>query len=270
LLGVAAQIAARAAKWIEEDTRIIRGLRLQRVEILPVSAVREGLRLGVFVGLWLTRLGLVYTWVLAVLSLFPATRPLAGRATGFLFAPAVELLARLATRLPLFIAVLLALLMVLLVVRFISLYARGIERREIASKWARPETARTTGRLLSVGLGLGSLLFITPLLSGASDGPLPRLGFLGFLAVALGATPIVTSCLLGMRMVYGRLWRLGDSAEYGGERGVLESVGLFDVRLRGTDGSVVRVPHLMSLWRPTRIYSTETPDLAPPSRDWQP
>lgn len=254
LIGVAGQVAERATRWLEGDARNIGSLRLKRIELLPASAVREGLRLGVFSGLWLTRLGLFYTWLLAVLSLFPATRPWAAVATGFLFAPALDLVGRIASRLPLLLAVVLSLLTVLLVVRFISLYARGIERREIKNVWVRPETARTTGTLLSVGLGLGSLLFITPLLSGSGDGSLPRLGLLGFLAIALGATPLIASCLLGVRMVYGRLWNLGDRAEYGGEKGEIASIGLLDVCLQGEDGAIVRVPHLMSLWKPTRIY----------------
>jgi hypothetical protein len=56
-------------------------------------------------------------------------------------------------------------------------------------------------------------------------------------------------------MVYGQIWHLGDIAEYGGEQGQLEGIGLFDVQLRREDGAIVRVPHLMSLWKATRVYA---------------
>lgn len=257
LIGFVGRAARRTALRIERDKSSVGAIQVGELELLPAAAARDALRLSIFGGLWLVRFGLFYFWILAALSLFESTRPLAGRATGFLFAPALDLLGQMIARLPLLLALLLTFGAVLLVVRFVTLYCAGIERREIQSTWIRPETARTSGTLLVVALCLAALLFVSPLFAGNADGSLPRIGLLLMGAIALGATPFLGSCLLGIRAVYENAWRRGDLIDYGGQRGRVEEVGLYDVTLRGEDGAQLRVPHLMSLWHPTRIYPEE-------------
>lgn len=252
LVRAAGRIARRTAARIEAS-EAIGAVQFHQVELLPVAVTRELARLSVFGALWVTRLGLGYLWLLGALSLFPAGRPYAATLTAYLFAPVLHLFAQLAARLPSLIALLVALMVVLLVLRFVTLYSRAVERGELESSWVRPERARTTGTLLAVGVALSALLFLPPILSGTADGSLPRMGLLGLGALALGATPVLASCVLGIRVVYTQSWKLGDLVEYGGERGRVEQLGLFDLSLRREDEAQVRVPHLMSLWHPTRI-----------------
>lgn len=254
LLGFVGRAAKRTVLRIERDRSWVGAIRIGELELLPAAAARDALRLSIFVALWLARFGLFYFWLLAGLSLFESTRPLASRATGYLFAPALDLLGQLAARLPLLFALFLAFVAVLLLVRFVTLYAAGIERGEIQSSWIRPETARISGTLLVVALSIGALLFVSPLFAGNADGSLPRIGLLLMGAIALGAVPFLGSCLLGIRAVYENAWRPGDRIDYGGQTGRIERLGLFDATLRGDDGAELHVPHLMSLWHPTRIY----------------
>lgn len=257
LVGFVGRTAKRTVARIERDRSWIGAIRIGELELLPAAAARDALRLSIFVALWLVRFGLFYFWMLAGLSLFESTRPLAGRATGYLFAPALDLLGQLAARLPLLFALFLAFVAVLLLVRFVTLYAAGIERGEIQSAWIRPETARASGTLLVVAVCLAALLFVSPLFAGNADGSLPRIGLLLMGAIALGAVPFLGSCLLGIRAVYENAWKPGDRIDYGGQTGRVEQLGLYDATLRGDDGAQLRVPHLMSLWHPTRIYPAE-------------
>jgi hypothetical protein len=193
LIIVAGRMARRMVKRINAMEGKVGALELHQVELLPAAAGREALRMLVYVALWVVRVGLVYVWVLGALSLSPATQAHAKSATAYLFAPALDLVVQLASRLPLLIALLLAFLVVSFVVRFVMVYSRAIERGEIESEWVRPETARTSGTLLVVALCLSTLLFLTPILAGSADGSLPRMGLLGLGAVALGATPLLGS-----------------------------------------------------------------------------
>lgn len=257
LILLSGNVARRAIRYIDRERSAIRPVQVGNLEILPAAAARDGIRLSIHGGLWLVRFGLFYFWVLAALSLFASTRPLASRATTFLFSPALDLLGQLLARLPLLLAVILTFVVLLFVVRFVTLYCRAIERGEIDSGWIRPETARTSGTLLVAAISIGALLFVTPLFAGNADGSLPRLGLVLLGAVALGATPYLGSCFLGIRAVYENSWTRGDRIEYGGQKGRVEHLGLFDATLRTDDGSIVRVPHLMSLWHPTRIFPAE-------------
>jgi hypothetical protein len=265
LIQLVGRLARRANRWVTNKGGELRAVRLGAIELLPASTSREGLRVVIFGGAWLVRAGIAYSWVLAVLSLFATTRPLVGRAAGYLFTPAIDLLSRLASRLPLVLALFLALLIVVSVIRFVTLYADAVQKGEIESDWLRPETARISGKLLAFLACLLALLFVTPLLTGDSDGSLTRVGVLGLGALALGATPLLASCVLGARVVYGSTVLPGNRVEYGGQRGEVRAIGLFDLILTAEDGSQIRVPHLMSLWYATRVFPSSIDGARPKS-----
>lgn len=254
----AGRLAQRTIRRIERDRTAVGAVQLHQVELLPAAAARDAVRLLIHAVLWLVRFGLFYFWVLAALSLFEATRPWASRATEFLFAPVLALLGQVLERLPLLLSLVLTFAVVLLLVRFVSLYCAAIERGEIESEWIRPETARTSGTLLVIAVSLAALLLVPPLLAGNADGSLPRIGLLLMGTLALGATPFLSSCLLGIRAVYENTWRVGDRIEYGGQSGRVVRLALYDVTLKTDEGSLVKVPHLMSLWHPTRIFPIES------------
>ncbi len=260
LIRIVSRFSKKMSGLATREIGVVGAVRVHTLELLPASAAREVFRVFVVGASWLIRLSLVYSWFLAALSLFPVTRPLVGRATGYLFSPVLELLERVASRLPLLVALFVAFLVVLLVIRFIAVYAAAIESHEIANGWLRPATARTTGTLLMILTGLLALLFVTPLLTGNSDGALTHLGVLGLGALALGSTPYVASCVLGLRAVYGMSFSVGDSVEYGGQLGRVLSIGLYDVLLCDEENCEIRVPHLMSLWKATRIVRRSAPE----------
>jgi small-conductance mechanosensitive channel len=72
-------------------------------------------------------------------------------------------------------------------------------------------------------------------------------------AVALAATPVLATSLMGIVVVYGRRLRIGEFAALGGHRGRVLSVGLLEVRLESSEGEV-RIPHLASLLAPTVLF----------------
>lgn len=242
----------RADEWVDAQGNRIGALRIHTVELMHPAAAREAVRFGTQGGLWLLRFGILYAWVLLTLSLFDSTRALAQRMTGRLFSPGAEFIERLGAQVPVLVAFLIGTVVLLIAVRFSLAYFSAIEKGEVDSDWARPETARVTGRLVSAGIVLGAILFVVPLLTGNDDGLLTRVGVLALGALALATTPLWASCALGMRLVYGRHIRVGDFVAYGGQSGRVLEVGLFDMTLIDEDDMSVRVPHLMSLWHVTR------------------
>lgn len=254
LLRGAGSWARVATAWGRSEGKALGALRIGTIELIPAGAVREGLRVGGLGGLWIVRVLIVYFWVFWSLSLFDATRGLAESATRTLLRPFVELLGRIASRIPVAFALLISLFLVILLMRFIGAYFRGVERGDIKSEWVKPETARVTGGLWLIALVLATLLFVAPLLSGANESVFSQLGLLVLGLLALSTLPMLVSCALGVRLVYSRSLRLGDELEYGGQRGTVKQIGLFDIVLIPTGGGRVRVPHLMSLWHVTRIY----------------
>jgi Mechanosensitive ion channel len=74
----------------------------------------------------------------------------------------------------------------------------------------------------------------------------------------LSATPLVASAAVGIVVVYGHRFSVGDWVEMGGVLGRVRAVRLLDVEIV-VDDTLMRVPHLRSLWRPTRMYGRELP-----------
>ena len=249
---------SRAARHFShrEDANL-RPIQIGSVELIPAGAVRELMRVGALGGGWLLRAVLVYFWAIWSLSLFDSTRGLAQTATGTLLGPLGQLLGRIASQIPVLLALLVTLLVVALIMRFVAAYFHGIERGEIASEWVHPATARITGGLALVALGLVTLLFVAPLVTGSAEGVFSQLGLLALSALALATSPMMVSCALGVRLVYSRSLRLGDELEYGGKRGLVRRVGLFDVTLSDPRGGTIKVPHLMSLWHATQVFPPE-------------
>lgn len=244
--------ARSADEWVDAQGDRIGALRIHTVELMHPAAAREAVRIGTQGALWLLRFGILYAWGLLTLSLFDSTRALAQRMTGRLFSPGAEFLERLGAQVPILVAFLIGAVVLLIAVRFALAYFAAIEKGEVDSDWARPETARVTGRLVAFGIVLGAMLFVVPLLTGKDDGLLTRVGVLALGAVALALTPLWASCALGIRLVYARHIRVGDFVVYGGHSGRVLEVGLFDITLIDDEDMSVRVPHLMSLWHVTR------------------
>jgi len=160
----------------------------------------------------------------------------------------------LAGEVPVLVALVFALLILGLVMRFIGAYFSAIERGEVEVDWVRPEAARITGHLLSIGVTIGGLLFVAPLLTGSDRGVFSRLGEMGLGILAFSITPILASSALGVRLVYRHAFRKGDTIRYGGHLGRVERVGLFDLVMRGENDVLIFVPHLFSLWHATQRF----------------
>jgi hypothetical protein len=55
-------------------------------------------------------------------------------------------------------------------------------------------------------------------------------------------------------VVYGRRLRPGDHVEIGRRAGLVRAVDLLDIKLVDDEGCEVRVPHVLALFQPTRVF----------------
>jgi hypothetical protein len=81
-----------------------------------------------------------------------------------------------------------------------------------------------------------------------------RVGLVGLFAVALAATPLLASAVVGITVVFGRRMKRGDDVEVGGRKGKVLDVSLLDVRIEDESLAEVSVPHLLGLFHPTRVH----------------
>jgi small-conductance mechanosensitive channel len=256
-MGKLRDFCGAARDFLVLHPRRVPALKLNKLEVLGPASVRNVLIIVIGLGRVLGLLGLGYAWLVVSLSLFERTRPLVQRLTFVLLEPLSALVSRVAVALPVLVVAVVALALVAVLLRVTELFFASVARGETHIAWVPPDVAHATSLLLRGGLVLVSLLFAGPILSGEHDGPLSRGSLVLLVCVALASTPLLCSVLAGLATVFSRALRLGDRVEYGGQTGTVRAIGLLWLVLEDELGASVRVPHLRSLWCPTRVYKRE-------------
>jgi small-conductance mechanosensitive channel len=259
LMGKLRAFCEAARDFLVMNPRRVPALKLAQLEVLGPASVRNVLLIVVSVGRVLGLLGLAYAWLVVSLSLFERTRPLVPRLTFVLLDPLSALVSRIASGLPVLVVLAVALALLAVLMRITGLFFASVARGETRLTLVAPEVAPATSVLVRGGLLVLFLLFAGPVLSGDQDGPLSRGSLLLLVCGALAATPLLCSLLAGIATVFSRAVRPGDRIEYGGQSGKVSEIGLLWLVLEDDEGASVRVPHLRSLWCPTRVYKRETP-----------
>jgi small-conductance mechanosensitive channel len=255
LLRRTGEFGDRMHQWLEKNGEKLPSLQVQSMELLGPAAVRSGALLGVEVGKWLLRLLIIYFWALVSLSQFAATRGFVAGMTTTFVRPLPEILTRTAGSLPLLGVMILGTAAVVVLVRFVQLFFAGVAKRETEVPWLRAELAEPVSFLLRLGIILSALLFAAPIVTGSTEGVLPRAGLIALFALGLAATPALASLLVGVGTVFGQKLEPSDLVVFGGRRGRIVGVGLFYVVLQDASGAEIRVPQLMSLFHPTEFLA---------------
>lgn len=245
--------AARGRSWLEARSDRELSLRFQGVEFVRPALLRSTAVLAAGSLKWLAQLGVLYTWFVVVLSLFESTQGYTQRLTGFVVAPLSQLMARLATALPLLVVAVISALAVFVLVRFVGLFFASVARGETSLGWLPNDLAVPTSVLLRAGIALSALVFLAPVVTGDADGALGRVGIIVLVALGLALTPVLASGTIGAIWLYGRRLRVGEYVEFGAYRGRVSELNLLELRLTVSDRTELRVPHLLTLLRPLRL-----------------
>ncbi|MGK3984116.1 mechanosensitive ion channel family protein [Sorangium sp. So ce136] len=253
LLRKVGELVARARSWVAEHPERLPALRVRGIEMLRPAASQGALSVALGAAGVLVRVGIAYIWILFALSLFASTRDYSEKLTGFVLAPMSELMGRIARSVPVLLLAIVATLAVIVLIRFVGLFFGSVSRGETSLGWLPSDLAVVTGVLVRFGILVAALLLAAPLITGTDEGALTRVGFVVLTAAGLASTPLVASAAVGLSVIYGRRLRIGDIADVGGRSGRVRELTLIEARLEDEDGCVVRVPHLLSLFHPTRI-----------------
>lgn len=253
------EVAERAAAWVKANPQRIPALRLRHIEVIHPSAVRGAVKIALGLAHLVAQLAIGYSWLLFALSLFAATRDYTERLTGFVLTPLWALVGRLGSALPIVVVASLAALAVGVLVRFAELFFESIGEGNTTLSWLPRDLAAPTSVLVRAGVIVVSLVLAAPLLTGADDGAFSRIGVAVLAAIGLSATPLLASVVVGIPIVFGRRLTTGDFVELGAHTGRVARVSLLSVTLEASDGSEVRIPHLVGLLRATRVIGPVPP-----------
>lgn len=254
LLGRASDIASRIRASFVDDPEKVRGVKLGKIEFLSAGASRGALSIALTLGYRLVQAAIVYGWLILALSLFESTRGYTQRLTGMVVAPLSGLASRIAGALPLLVVAGIAGLAVSLLVRVVGLFFDSVARGDTRIAWVSRDLAKPVSVLARSGIIVVALVLASPMITGSDDGALSRVGLVALLSMALAATPLLASVAVGIVVVFARRIKKGDLVEFGGRAGRIAEVTLLEVRLEDAQHCEVTVPHLLSLFHPTRLH----------------
>ncbi len=253
LVGKLGEFAETAREFLDNRPDRELSIKVKAIEVMRPATLRSSAVMALSLGKWLGHAAIAYAWLVVALSLFDATRNYTQRLTGFVLGPVSQLMERIATALPLLVVAGLAGLAVFVLVRFVGLFFASVARGETPLPWLPADLAAPTSVLLRSGIVVAALVFAGPVVTGDANGALGRAGAILLVALGLAATPLLASGIVGTTVLFGRRLRLGEYAEMAGIVARISAINLLEVRLVDVHRTELRVPHLLSLFRPLRV-----------------
>ncbi|HET9596484.1 MAG TPA: mechanosensitive ion channel domain-containing protein [Anaeromyxobacteraceae bacterium] len=244
--------AAALVVRLRQHRFVADGVRVAGTEVASAGVAGGAAAVATQLGLRLGQAALVYGWVLFALSLFPGTRGAVARLTGAVFDPAIGLALRLVRSVPMGVAVLLAAGALALVLRSARLVMESVARGESHVRHVPRDLARPAVAVLETAAVIGALA-LAPLFLGETGGPVAWLSMAALLATGAGAVPLLANAAAGVPLVLGRVVRVGDRIEAGGQAGRVASLALLALELEDDAGARVRVPWLALSHGPVRV-----------------
>lgn len=242
----------RMRTFVERHPDRLPAFRVSGIDVVPPEAVKGGVKLALGLGGLIVQLGVLYLWLVVAFSLFESTRGHTERLTGIVLDPLSALLGRIAAALPMVVVGAIAALAVAVLVRFFGLFLTTVARGETRLGWLEQDLAEPTSAVVRFGIIVVALIFLTPLIAGG-DLDQSRLLLAAFGTLGIASVPLLASAATGILIVFSRRLKVGDFVEIGGRFGRLGGVTLLDARLEDDQGCQVRVPHLLTLFHPTRV-----------------
>lgn len=250
----------RIRRWVQ--------IRLSRIgrQAVPRLAVGDfvffdGLRLGRIVRALLQFVHLaalvllVYLWAAYVLGRFPYTQPWAKAMAGYLLQTLGELLHKVVSGIPGFLAVALIILGTRMLIRLARSFFDSVEGGDVQVKWLHAETAQPTRRIATAVLWAAATVMAYPYLPGSESLAFKGVSvFLGVL-ISIGSTGVMNQAMSGLVLMYSRAFKVGDAVRIGDTEGVVAELGLLSTKLRVLRQEEVTIPNAVVLGASIKNFS---------------
>jgi hypothetical protein len=261
LLGAVSRAARRVADLVGSRAEL-RGWRLGSIEVLTPAALRVAVSTAISIAKPIVQCAIVLGWLLFALSLIPATASLGGRLTGFLVVPATAFFARIGAALPVLVVVLIGGFALAILLRFLRVFFESVGQGGIHLRWLPREKARPASLVAQIATVICALLAAAPLVSPETEWSTLRIGgFAMAVAVVLAGTPALANVAAGTLLLFGGRLQPGVFVEIGAFAGRLVEVTLTELRVQSRSGAEIRVPHLVTLFRPLKLFGEVPPSV---------
>jgi len=222
---------------------MIRGIRIQRLEVLSAQRMEEVARTAVRVlrvALLLTGL---YILVPLVIGFIPWTRPFADRLQEYFLRPVRVLTSALLGYLPNLFFLFVIGVVTHYAIRFIRFVFREVERGKLTIESFEPEWAEPTYKIVrTLALAFAAVVAF-PYLPGAGSDAFKGISIFFGVLLSLGSSSAISNIVAGVILTYTRAFRIGDRVRIGDTTGDVLTKTLLVTRIRTIKNVDVTVPN---------------------------
>jgi len=260
LLGGVSRAARRVSALLEARENIP-ALRIGAIEVLTPAAVRVAVSTSISFAKPIVQLVILCGWVLFSLSLLPATEALGRQLTGFVLVPLTNMFGRVGAALPLVVLVAIGAFALAMLLRFLRVFFESVAQGGIHFGWLPAEKALPASIVARAVAVVGALLAAAPLITGdtAEWGALRIAGVAFTVAGVLAVVPALANTAAGTLLLFSGRLQAGLFVEIGAHAGRLTALTLTELRIEDRSGAEVRVPYLITLFRPLRLLGETLP-----------
>ena len=253
------QAMLRARASVEAQLTKMHGIRLRDFELLSPEALEGVSYVLVGMGRVLLQLGLIYLYLIFVLTRFVSTRGWVTPLNRALAEPFARLGTRIVELFPVSLLALLALLVVLGALRLASFFLARVASGEFQWSWLPKDLAPALTPLLRAAIVVAALLLFGPLIGSDQNELLTRIGLLLLSGAGLALVPLLATAMVGVVTIIGRRYQVGEWLVIGPLIGEVTEVGYLGLTLVPAEAGRVWIPHLVFLWTSVRHLPAPPP-----------
>jgi small-conductance mechanosensitive channel len=238
--------------WLRR--RLDRGLekhvrgRVQSVGISSFEIVRAERLWGLVRGLLraveaLAALVLVYFYLEYVLGLFPGSRGVANRLTGWVVGPVETIAGGIVAVIPNLIFLAILYVIVRWVLRTLRMFFQGVAEGRVELGSFEREWAEPTYKLARIAVVAFGLVVAYPYIPGSSSAAFKGVSLFAGVVLSLGSSTAIANVIAGYSLTYRRAFKVGDRVRIGEVVGDVTSMRLQVTHLRTVKNEEAVVPN---------------------------
>ncbi|MCM1981848.1 mechanosensitive ion channel family protein [Lyngbya confervoides] len=244
LLTLLHKLVPRLHRKIEslKGTRI-RPLQVQNLELLSEDQIVQvcmflvnGIKLPIL-------LGLLYLYLLSVLSLFPWTQDAARVLIHYILTALQTIWNSMVDYLPNLVFIVVICVLSLYVVRFCRFFMSAVERGLIGFPGFDREWSKPTFQILRFLIIAVAVTLSIPYLPGSSSPAVQGMSIFFGILVSLGSTAVAANVVAGLALTYTRAFKIGDRVEIAETVGDVIEKTFLVTQIRTPKNMVVTIPN---------------------------
>ena len=250
----------RLFRKISDKVRRMKGKTIKSIKIKSYKLLDAEKTIGFILFLLkITRYLIIfltlYQSIILVLSVFPATRGIAGILFGYVLTPLTKMLSRIVHFIPNLISIIVIILIFRYLIKGLRYFAEEIDKGRLVFKGFYSDWAHPTFNIVKILLYAFMFVLIFPLLPQSDSAIFKGVSIFIGVVFSISSSSIINNVVSGLVLTYMRPFKVGDRIKIGEIVGNVVEKTPFVTRIRTPKNEEVTIPNSSIMSAQTFNYS---------------